>query len=178
MPHCQSNRALNRAAAVLTCGALLALLGATGCAAASGWRSAAPPKPPPAEVMVSQPVTATITDFEDFTGRTEAMLTVDIRARATGYLAKRHFTEGSEVEKGQLLFEIDPRPYQAEVDRAEANLNQAIAHLKRLDLDYNRSINLTTTKALSPQEFDKVAGDRAEGAAAVDVARRSWKRPG
>lgn len=63
------------------------------------------------------------------------------------------------------------RPYQAELARAEANLNQARAHLKRLELDYNRSVNLTASKALSPQEFDKVAGDRAEGLAAVEVAK-------
>lgn len=132
---------------------------------------APPPPPPTPEVMISTPVTGEITDFEDFTGRTEAVRTVDIRARVTGYLAKRNFKEGSEVEEGDLLFEIDARPYLAELARAEANLHQAEAHLKRLDLDYNRSVNLTATKALSPQEFDKVAGDRAEGAAAMDVAK-------
>lgn len=117
------------------------------------------------------PLMGEITDFEDFTGRTEAVRTIDIRARVTGYLAKRHFREGSEVEEGDLLFEIDPRPYQAEVARAEANLHQAEAHLRRLERDYNRSVNLAATKALSPQEFDKVVGDRDEGAAALDVAK-------
>lgn len=134
-------------------------------------QAAAPPPPKAPEVMVSMPLMGEITDFEDFTGRTEAVRTIDIRARVTGYLAKRHFREGSEVEEGDLLFEIDPRPYQAEVARAEANLHQAEAHLRRLERDYNRSVNLAATKALSPQEFDKVVGDRDEGAAALDVAK-------
>lgn len=134
-------------------------------------QAAVPPAPKAPEVMVSMPLMGEITDFEDFTGRTEAVRTIDIRARVTGYLAKRHFREGSEVEEGDLLFEIDPRPYQAEVARAEANLHQAEAHLRRLERDYNRSVNLAATKALSPQEFDKVVGDRDEGAAALDVAK-------
>ncbi len=70
-----------------------------------------------------------------------------------------------------MLFEIDPRPYQVEVERAEANLTQAEARVKRLELDYQRSLPMVASKALSPQDFDHVVSDRAEGVAAVAVAK-------
>ena len=74
------------------------------------------------------PTTAEITDFEDFTGRTVARRTIDIRARVTGYLDKIQFKDGGEVKQGDLLFEIDPRPYQTELARTQAALVQAEAH--------------------------------------------------
>src|SRR5690349_16578241 len=79
------------------------------------------PKVAPAEapaVPVALPVEREVTDYIDFTGRTDAVKSVDIRARVTGYLEKMPFKEGSEVKKGDLLFEIDPRPYQAQYEQA------------------------------------------------------------
>src|SRR5581483_7898714 len=113
---------------------LLPLLAVAGCGRA---RSQSAPPPPP-EVLVGEAVRKEITEYEDFTGRTEAVETVEIRARVSGYLEKVHFSEGEEVRDGDLLFEIDPRPYQAEYARAEANLIQSEAHLKRLDSDFGR----------------------------------------
>jgi RND family efflux transporter MFP subunit len=130
-----------------------------------------PPKPP--EVQVSLPVTREVVDYEDFTGRTEAVAMVEIRARVTGYLEKVLFTEGAEVKKGQLLLEIDPRPYQAEMNRTEANVVQAEAHLKRLDSDYRRAVRMLPNNSVSREEFDKITGDRAEAEASVSVARAS-----
>jgi membrane fusion protein, multidrug efflux system len=129
------------------------------------------PKPP--EVFVNLPTTAEITDYEDFTGRTVAIRTIDIRARVTGYLDKINFKdrEGMDVEKGFVLFEIDPRPYEAEVDRTEASLLQAQSHLKRLELDYQRALKTVASKTISKEQFDLVAGDRAEARAAVEVAK-------
>ena len=74
-----------------------------------------PPKPP--EVLVELPTTSEVTDYEDFTGRTMAQPTIEIRPHVTGYLDKIYFKEGTDVKQGDLLYEIDPRPYQAEVDR-------------------------------------------------------------
>ena len=73
-----------------------------------------------------------VTDFEDFTGRTMAKPTTDIRPRVTGYLNKIFFKDGADVKARDELFEIDPRPYQAEVDRAQEQLDEAQAHLSRL----------------------------------------------
>lgn len=151
----------------------LVLLGcslAVGCARAS---SAPVAKKEAPVVTVTMPITDEVTDFEDFTGQTAAMLSVDIRARVTGYLDKVYFQDGTEVEEGALLFEIDPRPYKAELDRTEATLAQAEAHLKRLDADYRRASNLYARGNISREEYDKIAGDRAEAEAAVGIAEAS-----
>ncbi len=84
----------------------------------------------PPVIPVSQPVQRNVTDFVDYTGRLAAINSVDIRPRVTGYLTKMPFKEGAEVKKDDLLFEIDPRPYQALVDQAEAQVNQNKARLR------------------------------------------------
>ena len=99
-------------------------------------------EPPPPEVNVSTPVTREITDFEEFTGHTEAVKTIDVRARVSGYLEKVFFKEGVEVNEGDPLFEIDRRTYQADYDRAVANLAQAEAHLTRMEANYKRAKKL------------------------------------
>src|SRR4051812_900216 len=72
----------------------------------------------PESVVFARPVVREEIEYEEFTGRTEAKYTVDLRARVTGYLDQANFTEGSFVKKDDVLFEVDPRPYQAELDRA------------------------------------------------------------
>src|SRR5262245_39864733 len=76
-----------------------------------------PPKP--MEVLVTLTVIDWITDYEDFTGRTEPVASVEVRARATGYLEKVNFKDGAMVAKDEVLFEIDPRPYEAELKKAD-----------------------------------------------------------
>jgi RND family efflux transporter MFP subunit len=131
--------------------------------------------PPPPEVQVSVPVTGQVVDYEDFPGRTEAVSTVDLRARVTGYLEKVHFKEGCDVKEGDLLFEIDPRLFEAELNRAEANLVQTEARVKRLNSDFERASVLIGKGAIGREEYDKIAGDRAEAAAAVGVAEAQRK---
>ena len=75
-------------------------------------------------VQVVEPEVRTLTEWKEFTGRFEAVEMVELRARVTGYLDKVHFDDGQMVEKGDLLFEIDPRPYEAAVARAEAELSR------------------------------------------------------
>lgn len=136
-------------------------------------------QPPPmaptrlAEVVVERPIVREVTEYEDFTGRTEAVNQVEIRSRVTGYLDKAYFKEGADVEEGDLLFEIDPRTYQAEVERTDANLAQAKARLNRLDSEYQRSTKLLKQKAISIEEADRVTFDRAEAEAAVSSAAAS-----
>ena len=84
-----------------------------------------PPPPPPPEVTVSKPVVREVTDYFEFPGQTEAVGEVEIRARVTGYLDKVNFVDGQNVKKGDLLYEIDPRPYQAALDRAKGRLGAA-----------------------------------------------------
>ena len=126
---------------------------------------------PPPEVLVDFPVTGEVVDYEDFTGRTVGTRTIDIRARVTGYVQKINFRglEGRDVEKGSVLYEIDPRPYQAEVARAKANLMQANAKAKRLDLDFRRAQQLVESKAMTYEAYDLIAGDRAQAQAAVAI---------
>jgi RND family efflux transporter MFP subunit len=147
---------------------LLVLPVLAGCGQAA---QPAPNGPPVPKVRVSLPVQHPVTDYEDFPGRVEAVDSVDIRARVTGYLDKVNFREGMEVKKGEVLFEIDPRLYQAEVNRQEANLLQAQARLDRLNTDFSRATTLLPRSGISREEYDKIAGDRKEAVAAVEVAK-------
>jgi RND family efflux transporter MFP subunit len=131
------------------------------------------PPPEPPEVLVSLPIVREVTDYADFPGRTEAVNAIEVRARVTGYLDKVNFKEGSDVKQGDLLFEIDPRPYQAELNRAEANVVQAQARFSRLEADYQRAQGLLPGQRISREEFDRIAGDRAEANAAIAVAKAS-----
>jgi len=129
--------------------------------------------PPPPEVVVALPRTGQITDHEDFTGRTVANKTIEIRARVTGYIDKINFieNEGRDVESGSVLFEIDPRLYEAEVARAQANLQQTQTRLKRVELDYDRALKTVASRTITQEQFDQVAGDRAEAKAQVEIMK-------
>src|SRR5437764_15194332 len=104
-------------------------LGLAGCARAP---SGAPEAPPP-PVTVSRPVERDVTDYTDFTGRTAAVDSVEMRARVWGYLDKVNFKEGALVKAGDVLFEIDPLVYRAALAQAEGNLASMEARLERLD---------------------------------------------
>src|ERR1700733_10879169 len=95
-------------------------IGLAGCTRAPSEAPAAAPMP----VMVSYPVERDVTDFADFTGRTAAVDSVEVRARVSGYLDKVNFKEGALVKKDDKLFEIDPRPYRADLDRAKGTVAQ------------------------------------------------------
>jgi RND family efflux transporter MFP subunit len=130
-----------------------------------------PPTKPPTVVVVHAILQKDLLDYEDFSGRTEAVETVEVRARVSGYLEKVCFKEGTIVKKGDLLFEIDPRPLQAEVDRAEANLAQAEARQRRLTADVQRAQEMVRNRAIGREEFDKISGDHAEAVSGVRSAR-------
>jgi RND family efflux transporter MFP subunit len=107
-----------------------------------------------------------VIDYANFTGRTAAVDSVELRARVWGYLGKVNFKEGALVQKGDVLFEIDPLTYRAALDQAEGNLASMQARLGRLDADLARARSLLGRGAISREEFDRVAGDRGEAAAA------------
>jgi RND family efflux transporter MFP subunit len=133
-------------------------------------QAAAPPPPPP-KVTVSQPVLREVVEWDEYTGRLEAMESVEIRARVSGYLQSVHFTDGAIMKKGALLFVIDPRPYQAELNRAKASLEQAIARYERTQKDFVRAQQLVKSRAISQEEVDTRGADQREAQESVRAAR-------
>jgi multidrug efflux system membrane fusion protein len=131
----------------------------------------APPEPP--AVPVSQPVEREVTDYVDFTGRTDAVEAVDVRPRVSGYLVKMPFEEGAEVKKGDLLFEVDPRPYQAQLDQAKAQVELYKAQLKLAQATYERDVPLLASRAISPQELDQARAAVDEAAARIKAYEAS-----
>jgi RND family efflux transporter MFP subunit len=151
---------------------LLFLLLAMGLAA-SACRKAPPPSRPPATVTVNQPIQREITEWDEYPGRLEAVNMVEVRARVSGYLESVHFQDGAEVKKGDLLFVIDPRPYQAELDRAQALLTQAQTRLELANNDLERAERLLKSKAISEEEADSRSKAKREAQAAIDSAKAS-----
>ena len=145
-------------------------LGPMGCARAPSEAPPAAPVTVTLTVTVSYPVERDVTDYADFTARIAAVDSVEVRAHVWGYLERVNFKEGTLVKKGDVLFELDPRPYQAEYGRALANLTQAKAHLTRTTADFQRANELLPRKAISQSDYDLARGDRDEAAAAVQVA--------
>jgi RND family efflux transporter MFP subunit len=136
-------------------------LGLAGCARAPSAAPAAGPTP----VTVSHPIERQVSDHVDFTGRTAAVDSVELRARVWGYLDRVNFREGAMVKTGDVLFEIDPRTYRATLDRAKGSLASLDARVVRLNADLSRARHLLRTRAIGREEYDKVVGDRGEAAA-------------
>jgi RND family efflux transporter MFP subunit len=129
----------------------------------------------PTEVIVTKPIQSLVTDYEDFTGRTEAIQTVQVRARVTGYLDRIHFKDGTDIKEGSPLFDIDPRVYTASVEQAKAQVALAKAHFERVTRDYERGKILFNSKAIGEEEVDKLGGDRLEAEASVGVSTAALK---
>lgn len=116
---------------------------------------AAPPAPPPAQVTAAHVLVQDVTDSDSFTGRLRAVDTVEIRPRVSGYIERTGFTEGALVHKGQLLFQIDPRPFQAEVDRLTAMQAQAKAQLELARSNAGRARRLLDANAIAHEEAER-----------------------
>jgi multidrug efflux pump subunit AcrA (membrane-fusion protein) len=123
------------------------------------------------EVVVDVPVTRQITDYEEFTGHAEAVDSIDLRARVTGYLESVNFKVGDEVKQGDVLFEIDKRPYKAALDQAEAQVTLADARLKDAAADAERNRMLVGSGSVSRSDYDKLVADRDVAAAQVVAAK-------
>lgn len=119
------------------------------------------------------PTEEVVTESEDFTGRTMAVNTVEIRARVTGYLEKVHFQDGADVKAGDLLAEVDPRSYKAEADRARAARAQSQARLDRMSRQLIRARQLIEKKTISQEEFELTESDHSEALATLDAAAAS-----
>lgn len=106
------------------------------------------------KVTVVQPQVTTVTNWDEYPGHLEAVEAVDIRPQVSGYLKAIHFQDGAEVKAGDLLFEIDPKPYQAELDRAQAERASAEVRLELAKNDLKRAESLRASRAISDEEYD------------------------
>jgi RND family efflux transporter MFP subunit len=129
----------------------------------------APPRPP-SEVTVAPALGRTVADWDEFSGHFEPVNAVDVRPRVSGFVDRVTFTEGSIVRRGDPLFYIDARPYQAEVERAEAQLAQARTRAQLAQGEQERAQRLVATQAISREELDTRTSGKAEGDAAVRAA--------
>jgi RND family efflux transporter MFP subunit len=145
-----------------------------------------PPAAPPLQAVTVAPVEQReIADWDEFTGRLESVNAVEIRPRVSGYIKRVSFAEGKEVKKGEVLFEIDPRPYQAELARAQAELERTRSAAALAKSEVERAGRLVEQQAISREEYDSRASAETQGGAnvrgaeaAVETARLNleWTR--
>ncbi len=154
--------------------ALTVLVQLAGC---SSGASAAPAAAPPPAVSVATVVSRQIADFDEFTGRFEAVDRVEIRPRVSGYISSVNFEQGRQVTRGEVLFVIDPRPYEADLKRAQAQLEEARSQLTLATSEQDRADKLLAARAISREELEsrdaalQQAHANVSGAqAAVDTA--------
>ena len=144
---------------------------------------------PPPGVTVSPPLQQEVQEWDEFTGRVDAAESVEIRPRVSGYIDKIHFKSGQLVKKGDLLVTIDPRPFQAILDRADAEVQRAKTKLELSKKELERADKLIAAKAISAEEADAKSmtfreandalrsAEAAVKAAALDVEFSSVKSP-
>jgi RND family efflux transporter MFP subunit len=147
-------------------------LAASGC---DGDESHAASAPPPPAVTVATPVTREVTDFNEYTGKLMAADEVEIRAKVRGYLESIGFKDGDEVKKGQLLFQIDPRPFDAAVEAAEGRVAQVKAEQSRADADVKRYKDLVPKGAATQQDLDKAIAQLGVASAGIQSAEAELK---
>ena len=132
-------------------------------------RAAAQPAsaPPPPKISVAEVISRDVTEWDELTGRLEAVNSVAVRPRVSGFVAAIRFDEGAMVKQGDLLFEIDARPFQAEVDRLRAELARANATVQRASSELERANRLSSEDAMSSEERDRRVAFAKESAAQV-----------
>jgi RND family efflux transporter MFP subunit len=135
------------------------------------------PAPPPPKVKVVQPVAREITEWDEYTARLDAVDSIEVRPRVSGYLQSIHFQDGAIVKKGDLLFLIDPRPYEAALHRAVAEVELAKSRLTLTQKNFVRAKDLLASHAISQEESDiresnlrQAEASVAEAQAALDAA--------
>jgi membrane fusion protein (multidrug efflux system) len=157
-------------------GAALFFAQLAGCGGGADSKAAGPAgAPPPPEVAVVTVAPQTAPLVTELPGRVEASRVAQVRARVTGIVQKRLFREGSEVKAGQLLFQIDPAPYQAAVDSAKAALSKAQANLLQAKEQATRFKPLADAKAISAQEYVNAQAAQAQGEADVAAANAALR---
>ncbi|MGR9086741.1 MAG: efflux RND transporter periplasmic adaptor subunit [Gammaproteobacteria bacterium] len=141
----------------------------TGCSDQSESEGQKAQQQPPS-VKIARPLAQDVTEWDDFTGRIDAVSSVDVRARVSGYLEKVNFKAGEKVKKGDLLFLIDPRPFSALLNHAIAERDRARARLELAKNDLERAERLFRAKAISEEEYDARSKGLREAVATVQSA--------
>ncbi|MBK9251433.1 MAG: efflux RND transporter periplasmic adaptor subunit [Proteobacteria bacterium] len=148
---------------------VLAVVGLAPALLAACSRPQAPAQALPA-VVAAQPLTQTVTDWDDYAGRFEAVDMVEVRPRVAGAIHSVHFQDGQRVQKGQLLFVIDPRPFEAQMARARADLAGAKAVLANADAELKRAEALIKDRLVSQAQADLRAAAQLQAAASLASA--------
>jgi len=157
---------------------LASLLVLAGCGNKDDGKGALPPGAPggpPPSVTVAHPLSKPIVDWDDYTGRFEAVDSVDVRPRVSGYLQSLNFRDGQFVRKGQLLMTIDPRPFQAVYDQAKADEGRYVAAAQVAQTGFARVRQLLDLKAASQEEFDNAHATLRQAQAQVGSAKANTK---
>jgi multidrug efflux system membrane fusion protein len=160
--------ALGSAVGALTLAAAIGLsLAASGCASRAAENAG---MPPPAQVSVAKVIEKQVHPWDEYTGRIAAVDSVELRPRVSGYVERVAFIEGQEVTKGQLLFIIDKRPYEAALAQAQAQLERARSDAALAQAQNVRAQALIEAKAISREDFESRRAASASGNAAVRAA--------
>jgi membrane fusion protein, multidrug efflux system len=153
---------------LMSLSAAAAALVLCACSPSVGRQATAANTPPPAQVTVAEVIHQPLRDWTEFTGRLEAVQSVEVRPRVSGYIDRIEFQEGARVKKDQILFRIDPRPFRAETERQFAARTRAISQLELAKANHARAQRLIGENAISREEFERLSSD--ESVAASDVA--------
>jgi RND family efflux transporter MFP subunit len=137
----------------------------------AGCGSKAAPAPPPPAVQVASVVQKDTPIYSDFVATLDGFVNAQIQPRVSGYIIKQNYVEGSTVKKGQVLFEIDPRPFQASLDQAKAQLAQSEAELGKAKLDVERDTPLAEARAIAQSQLDTEVQARLAAEATVQAAK-------
>jgi len=152
----------------------LVAFGLEGCDSANSKVAEGPAAGGP-PISAASVIEKQIVETQEFSGRLEAIERVQIRSRVGGFITEVNFKPGSEIKKGEVLFVIDPRPYEAELNRAEAAALSARAKADLAKLELNRSERLLSEKAIAQREFDEAASSLKELDANARAAQASFE---
>src|SRR3984893_8679607 len=160
MNHIQLRRSLGVTALIVL---VLALL--PGCRGV-----VVPQAPPLSTCSVSQPLQRDVIRWDQYSGYLSSPQSVTVNARVSGLIEEAPFREGAIVHAGDLLFKIDPRPFQADLDNKQAAVAQARATAVKAKADYGRSVELIRAQVIAPSDFDTTKASYGEAAASFDAA--------
>src|SRR6516225_7135542 len=157
----------SRGSAFILCySAWMAIFACVGCREKPGAKT-----PPTPVVEIASVTQADVPIYHEWIGSLDGLVNAQIRAQVTGYLLTQNYHEGDPIKKGDMLFEIDPRPFQAALDQAKGLLAQAEAKLGKTELDVKRYGPLVKDKAISQEEYDDAVQANLEAQAAVVAAK-------
>jgi RND family efflux transporter MFP subunit len=142
-----------------------------GCEEGSDGSAGAAATAPPPEVTIAHPLAQQLVEWTEFTGRFEAIERVEVRARVSGYLNTVDFRDGQVVEKGQMLFVIDPRPFEVAFERAQADVTSAEAQVRLADIEFQRISDLTESPAFSRSAYDQRLQEKEAAQATLAAAQ-------